>query len=521
MHPNYSDFVLAEVPRLLSLMDRNRFSPTYGCFDRQYWKYRTIDYANARMQEACLTLALLCRNRFGGRFYRNEKISEFAKAAVGFWSGMQNRDGSFNEYMPNEHSHVATAFSTYCAAEAYRILGIRNESILDSLVKAGIWLGKNEDLVVVNHDAGAVAALYMIYQITGDRRFLGYCRRKLKKVLGSQNSEGWFSEYGGADIGYQSFSIYYLAKYLRTSGDRSVLKPIENAVRFFSYFIHPDHSIGGFYGNRETGFVIPAGFEMIPGPLSRSVSVAIRKSLGLRRITGPYSFDDRFVADGLYPYLEAQLNHKPGNSRMALLPKDQGSFERRFKSAGLFVKKTGKFYMVVNAKKGGVMKVFSSGRLVHEDSGWVQRDGGRILTNNGPSECIMGKSSVDVSGWLYRPKFRYQSPVSITVVRLLGSAGVHGKLKSAMRRSMILRQGRSGIRFHRKIMMSGGRIEVEDSFRPKVSGLILSDNFSYIYSTSTGLYRESGKKGSANFVVSRPVDKTKIVITPGKVYLKY
>ena len=52
-----------QIPRLLGLLDRNPLSCTYGCFDRQYWHYRTSDFACTRSQEAVLTLALLYNNK--------------------------------------------------------------------------------------------------------------------------------------------------------------------------------------------------------------------------------------------------------------------------------------------------------------------------------------------------------------------------------------------------------------------------------------------------------------------------
>ena len=35
---------LSYVPHLTQLVDRNPYSPTYGCFDREYWHYRTLDF---------------------------------------------------------------------------------------------------------------------------------------------------------------------------------------------------------------------------------------------------------------------------------------------------------------------------------------------------------------------------------------------------------------------------------------------------------------------------------------------
>jgi len=466
------------------------------------------------MQEACLTLALLFKNG-----YRNEKIKEYAIAAAKFWSEIQNKDGSFNEYMPNEHSHVATAFSTYCIANTYKILGIDDEQILNSLIKAGSWLGKNDDLVVVNHDAGAVASLYLIYEITKNDKFLKYCKNKLRKVIENQNQEGWFSEYGGADIGYQSFSIYYLAKYYDMSGDKSIIKPLESAIKFFSYFIHPDRSIGGFYGSRETSFIIPTGFEVFPNGLSKSISYEIKKGLASKKIIGPYSFDDRFLANSLYPYLEA---HEYENKKIKKipLPKDQKNFEKYFKNAGLFVKKTDNFYIIINVKKGGIMKVFSNKKLIHEDSGWIYKNDKEILKTSGPSDSLLNKNFININGYFYKQKFRYQSPLSLFALRFLNFFGLYKPIKRIMREKMILESKRSNIKFFRKIKIENNKIDISDSFTPKIKNILLSHDTFHIYSTSTNLY-EKKTENVKDFFIDKSVDKIKIIIAPYKVSLVY
>ncbi len=72
---------LAEIPKLLTLLDRTPTSATYGCFDRGYWHYRTSDFPSGMSQEFVLPLALAwalpiagnpylsaaCDPRMGGR----------------------------------------------------------------------------------------------------------------------------------------------------------------------------------------------------------------------------------------------------------------------------------------------------------------------------------------------------------------------------------------------------------------------------------------------------------------------
>ena len=46
----YVDKAMPSVGRILSLMDRNEFSPTYGCVDREYWLCRSTDFPSAIAQ---------------------------------------------------------------------------------------------------------------------------------------------------------------------------------------------------------------------------------------------------------------------------------------------------------------------------------------------------------------------------------------------------------------------------------------------------------------------------------------
>ena len=49
---------LEDIPKIFTLADRNPHSPTYGCFDRNYWHYKIIDFPSGMSQEFVLPLAL-------------------------------------------------------------------------------------------------------------------------------------------------------------------------------------------------------------------------------------------------------------------------------------------------------------------------------------------------------------------------------------------------------------------------------------------------------------------------------
>lgn len=53
----YAKLALDQIPRLLGNLDRNSFSPTYGCFHRDYWLYKTSDFPDSVRQFAVQALA--------------------------------------------------------------------------------------------------------------------------------------------------------------------------------------------------------------------------------------------------------------------------------------------------------------------------------------------------------------------------------------------------------------------------------------------------------------------------------
>ncbi len=64
--------VQAELPRALTLVDRDPSSSTYGCFDRNYWHYRTQDFPSGMYQELALPLAQATALPWHGNAFHGE-----------------------------------------------------------------------------------------------------------------------------------------------------------------------------------------------------------------------------------------------------------------------------------------------------------------------------------------------------------------------------------------------------------------------------------------------------------------
>jgi hypothetical protein len=385
----YKNIILENIPRLLSLEDRNPLSPTYGCFDRSFWHLKFItDFPSAHYQENALILALIYKNNFkGNKYYNNPQILKWAKAALVFWTKIQNKDGSFNEAYPNEHSFVATAFSLYSLSETYLLLenhlSKKEKTLLiKSFRKAANWLNKHDDLIVCNHQAGAIAALYNIYLITKEKEYLKTTQKKLNLLLKEQKEEGWFPEYGGADLGYLSMTIDYLAKYYQKNKDSSLLEPLKKAIDFMAYFIGPDGTFGGSYNSRGTHYLCPLGLEILAEKINSSRYILNLFYKGLERgtILTPSNMDERYTGFFLSKYLQAFLNHKDLNNK-----EERFSLEsiRNFTEAKLLVINNENYHAVIGYNKNGVIKIVPQNDPINyiNDGVLITLKDGRIVTS--------------------------------------------------------------------------------------------------------------------------------------------
>ena len=223
---------LAQLPRLLSRGDREPWSQTYGCFDRTYWAWKFTDFPGARFQELAYALACLYHHAWpSNHFHGHSSILDWTRAAMTYWRSLQY-SGAAPSTKPTlfEHSLAATAFTGFYVAEAFLL--VREElpadevtAMLRAFRRAGDWLLRNDEThgVLCNHLAAAAAALATIERITGDADYGVRCRHFLNRIHERQSPEGWYEEYGGADIGYQTHGTFYLARICSKPGTRFCL----------------------------------------------------------------------------------------------------------------------------------------------------------------------------------------------------------------------------------------------------------------------------------------------------------
>lgn len=512
----YSDEALANIPKLLILVDRNPLSPTYGCFDRAYWHYRTMDFPCGMAQEMCLPLALANANPFPDNpFYGVARVRELALAGVDFARRSSLPNGSCDDYFPFEQALGATTFSLYGCAETCIILGDRRPESLEFLARRGDWLlHHNESGRLTNHQAFAALALHCVWELTGEKRFAEGRDKYLDIVDSWGTPEGWFYEYEGADPGYHSCTVAFLGKLLVKAKDEAlrarIVKTLEPAVEFAWHFMHPDGSYAGEYGSRNTYHFFPHGFEVMAA-CSEIVGVKAAQiadqflRLGLPNRTRYYNDDDRMCAHYLYDWFQAFLDFHPARPEPL---NTRPNFIKVFPKAGMVVRKTDTYYAVVNLSKGGVLKILDERGPFAGDTGLIGRtEDGRVLVSHLVDERnrveigeeIDGRIDLKVSGAMFARKTKLPTPFKQILFRVLNLT--FGRfnpnlLRTILQKILITGKPRTDATYARKITLGPDAIEIEDTIsRPeggaRFASLSAGSDATSIYVANSNVYQKS------------------------------
>ena len=164
----YAKKAISQIPRILSTLDRNEFSPAYGCFDRIYWLDKSIDFPSAILQLNTHILALVYSYPYPENiFYKRDKIKKWCFAGMKYWVQIQHKDGSFDEFYPNERGWAGpTGFLLYSMLDSYSLLKDEipqqlKEELIEASYKAARYLAKYDEAgILANHHAMALLPIY-------------------------------------------------------------------------------------------------------------------------------------------------------------------------------------------------------------------------------------------------------------------------------------------------------------------------------------------------------------------------
>ena len=210
---------------------------------------------------------------------------------------------------------------------------------LPGFQKTTDWLAKHPNLEVANQITAALVSVSALKP----------------QVLALQHAEGWFSEYGGADIGYSFLTLDFLARHI---GDRDIEAAAGRLLEFLRHF----PVTGGEFSSRATNHCFPYGVEKFAAAGNESA----RQLLSDVRAFQP-SADDTYTA---YFYFnsyclaacDVQLPAEP-------LPR-KSDRQKWFPGAGLLVVNNDAYSAVINTRKG-VWRASDERGRVYGDAGYV------------------------------------------------------------------------------------------------------------------------------------------------------
>jgi hypothetical protein len=495
------------LPRIILMIDKNKYSDTYGCFDREYWHYRTVDFPCGMNQEFCLPLALAYKYEFPHNpYYGAERLKELVVASIEFARKSSHSDGSCDDYFPFERALGALVFSTYAMTESYLELELELDrpDLLDFFRLRGDWLiNHNESGQLANHQAFAALALYNVYMLTGEDKYRKASDEFRDITLDWQYEEGWFQEYEGADPGYHSCSIAFLSKLYKKSKDETLLEPLERAVEFAAYFMHPDGSYAGEYGSRNTYHFYPHGFEVMSEFVPTAGRIAetyLQRGLPERRRY--YNDDNRMCAHYVYDWMQSWIDYNP--ERHGTLGEHREPFEKWFDDAKMLVKKTDRYYAVVSAAKGGVVKVFDEQGPVYSDTGLMAHTTGggayvSHLVDDYDIEIDLDRGELVVSGNMCKRRHPLPSPIKQIAFRTMNlSVGRFSAnaVRTILQKVLITGKPRTDVTFRRRFQLTDDNIVISDQIDASgestdFDGLAIGSDATSIYVANSNTFQES------------------------------
>lgn len=395
----FASEALALIPKILTLQDRNPHSPTYGCFDRNYWHYKIIDFPSGMAAEFVWPLALVYSLPLPGNPYHQQPaVREWIEAGLRYMARSAHKDGSCDDYFPFEKAAGAAAFSLLAGLEAYHILGMHDGEMLEFFTRRADWLAHHhESGRLTNHQALIVLCLEKVGRLLETERWDDLKAKRLARVLEWQNEEGWFQEYEGADPGYHTLTVGLLAQVHELTPSHDLRAAIERGVKFATEFIHPDGSFGGEYTSRNTHNFFPHGFEFVGSWLPEALAINDQFLAGLGRGLGACYADDHILGHHCWSYLLAWQHW--ATARPAPKPRPTGRVY--FKNAGLLIDRRDGCELYLALNKGGVFKLWRHGRLVLSDTQLsVQVQEGKKFRN--AVAHMVGRSSVKLDGHAIR-----------------------------------------------------------------------------------------------------------------------
>lgn len=360
----YASILNQNIDKLLSIYNSDTSSNTYGFGDREFWAWKTKDFTNATLQGGVHSLSIALKLNL----FKDEQeghILEMINASIHAIGSIMDSNGSVVEAYPRENSFCVTALVAFDALSAIRHLGhllstSQKEAHLLTIAPLINFISNNgeEHAIISNHLATGVAAIVLWNDLTNSAN--NRDKELLDIIYQHQSDEGWYREYEGADPGYQTLCTYYLSCAYEITRDEQLLSSIKKSAAFLKQFIHPDGTIGGLYGSRNTEVYYPGGIISLANEISDFALIAKKLTPSNQHVL-PQNIDIGNYIPLLNSYAVAALHAEASQTAINSVTEEpfyKGEGNKTFPETGIHLHSSKKYFAIVNFKKGGTLKVF-------------------------------------------------------------------------------------------------------------------------------------------------------------------
>ena len=468
----FAQEALAQIPKILTLLDRNPHSPTYGCFDRNFWQYKIIDFPSGMAQEFVYPLALAYNTNIPNNpFYQQSVIRDWVIAGINFAAQSAHRDGSCDDYFPFERAAGAAAFSLLAGIESYTLLELDHPKALQFFSLRADWLGHHQESGrLTNHQALIVLSLSLLSRLLNTNRWDSVIEQRLEQVLAWQNPEGWFIEYEGCDPGYHTLTVDCLARIYELKPSNQLKTALTKAVELAAHFVHPDGSFGGEYTSRNTYNFFPHGFELVGKWLPEALNINDRFLQGLANNLAPCYADDHIIGHHTWNYLLTWRDFVP--VRATIKPPSQGRLW--LKEGGILIERRQDTELYLALNKGGAFKLFRQGKLIASDTQFSVQLQRRNSKKNAVAHLMSAnqievkEDEITISGSLGWAKQKQMNPQNLLILRLVMlSVGrfFPNLIRSLLQKILITGKQSAPFQFRRQLRWESGKWRITDELK--------------------------------------------------------
>jgi len=472
------------LPRILTQVCRDQFSPLYGSFDRNWWHYKIRDFSSIILQQG--GYSLYCYYKNSNEYKSNKSILNLIKASAFFWNKQANKYGAFEEYYPWEKGYPPLAFSTLAIAKLVEAGVVRFDDVKSGLKIASRQLLSRFESEASNQQVAGLAALGVLKKISpklcSQSKFEDISDISLKL----QNKEGWFYEYGGPDLGYLSVTMDCLWDLYDFTGNQKYVKSASKSLDFIYKITSCNRNTSiGILNARNTDYITPYGIARFlnqKDEKDRNKASAILKNLfsDIDEINHfLYAIDDRYlchyIGHSFFRTSDLLINLAKKDFKS-----DKNNKDIFFSESGFLLLKNNKrnYKALISCKKGGSLTLNFNGKKC-SDFGWVLKKKNKIFVTNwwGDFWIIEKKYNfLKIKGILTSHKENISNSFKHICLRIL-SFLFGEKVIPILKELFIFKfNAKKGIPFSREIYFNNNNVKIVDKIQADKSFTLFKSN---------------------------------------------